>query len=138
MRRAISRRRRRFRRCRRRADEAVRIALANNPDLVAISRQAIAAGYDVNVARAGRLPTLSAVGSGDLCATNLGGNDRSGFPQHRDPDHGRPERDMPIFQGGLPAARIRQAQAQQGQALEQVVGTERAVVQAARAAFADL
>ena len=43
---------------------------------------------------------------------------------------------IPIFQGGLPAARIRQAQAQQGQSLEQVVGTERAVVQAARAAFA--
>ncbi len=43
---------------------------------------------------------------------------------------------MPIFQGGLPAARIRQAQAQQGQVLEQVVGTERAVVQATRAAFA--
>src|SRR5205814_5303785 len=37
---------------------------------------------------------------------------------------------------GLPAARIRQAQALQGQILEQVVGTERAVVQAARAAFA--
>ena len=34
------------------ADEAVRIALANNPDLLSISRQAIAAGYDVNVARA--------------------------------------------------------------------------------------
>ena len=44
---------------------------------------------------------------------------------------------IPIFQGGLPAARIRQAQAQQGQTLEQVVGTERAVVQAARAAFAN-
>src|SRR6476660_742857 len=33
-------------------DEAVRIALANNPDLIATSRQAVAAGYDVNVARA--------------------------------------------------------------------------------------
>jgi outer membrane protein len=43
---------------------------------------------------------------------------------------------IPIFQGGLPAARIRQAQAQQGLALENVVGTERAVVQAARSAFA--
>src|SRR4051794_31989946 len=42
-------------------DEAVQIALANNPDLVAISRQAIASGYDVNVARAGRLPTISGV-----------------------------------------------------------------------------
>src|SRR6476661_8326220 len=47
------------------ADEAVRIALANNPDLISISRQAIAAGYDVNVARAGRLPTLSATATGD-------------------------------------------------------------------------
>ena len=45
-------------------------------------------------------------------------------------------RHIPIFQGGLPAARIRQAQALEGQMLEQVVGTERAVVQAARAAFA--
>ena len=44
---------------------------------------------------------------------------------------------VPIFQGGLPSARIRQAQAQQGAVLEQVVGTERAVVQAARAAFAN-
>jgi outer membrane protein len=44
---------------------------------------------------------------------------------------------IPIFQGGLPAARIRQAQAAQGTVLEQVVGTERAVVQAARAAFAN-
>ena len=43
------------------ADEAVRIALANNPDLVSVSRQAIAAGYDVDVARASRLPTLSGV-----------------------------------------------------------------------------
>jgi outer membrane protein len=40
------------------ADEAVRIALAGNPDLVAISRQAIAAGYDVNVARASRHPNM--------------------------------------------------------------------------------
>jgi outer membrane protein len=44
---------------------------------------------------------------------------------------------VPIFQGGLPAARIRQAQAQQGQVLEQVVGTERAVVQTTRSAYAN-
>src|SRR5689334_14851999 len=47
------------------ADEAVRIALTNNPDLVAITRQAVAAGYDVNVARASRLPTISGVVSED-------------------------------------------------------------------------
>jgi outer membrane protein len=43
---------------------------------------------------------------------------------------------IPIFQGGLPAARIRQTQALEGQLLEQVVGTERAVVANTRAAFA--
>ena len=43
---------------------------------------------------------------------------------------------VPIFQGGLPSARIREAQARQGQQFEIVVGTERAVVQGARAAFA--
>jgi outer membrane protein len=121
------------------ADQAVQIALANNPDLIAISRQAIAAGYDVNVARAGRLPRLSGVASGNYVNILSGAQ--------ADPFTGSTLRtgtstsvglsaQVPIFQGGLPAARIRQAQAQQGQVLEQVVGTERAVVQATRAAFA--
>jgi outer membrane protein len=44
---------------------------------------------------------------------------------------------VPIFQGGLTAGRVRQAQAQQGQVFEQVVGTERAVVQTTRSAFAN-
>jgi outer membrane protein len=124
------------------ADEAVRIALAGNPDLIAISRQAIAAGYDVNVARAGRLPTLSAVGTGDY-VNQLTGNTALINPITKE----RSDRagtatsvglnaNIPLFQGGLPAARIRQAQAQQGQVQEQVIGTERAVVQATRAAFA--
>lgn len=118
------------------ADEAVRIALANNPDLVAISRQAIAAGYDVNVARASRLPTLSVQGGADY-AKNLDNNAPSGLPNSGTQTSIGLGATIPIFQGGLPAARIRQAQAQQGQTLEQVVGTERAVVQAARAAFAN-
>ncbi|MGE5562165.1 MAG: TolC family outer membrane protein [Bacillota bacterium] len=116
------------------ADEAVRIALANNPDLIAITRQELAAGYDVNVARAGRLPTLSAQASGDYAA-NLAGN-AQGPNTGMQTSVGLGAR-IPVFQGGLPAARIRQAQAQQGQIREQVVGTERAVVQAARAAFAN-
>ena len=116
-------------------DEAVRIALANNPDLIATSRQAVASGYDVSVARAGRLPTLSAQASGDY-AQNFGTN-LPGFPRSGTATSVGLGATLPIFQGGLPAARIRQAQAQQGQALEQVVGTERAVVQAARAAFAN-
>ena len=60
-------------------EEAVRIALANNPDLIAITRQARAAGYDVRVAEAGRLPTLSGVLSGDL-RQRARRHDRRRFP----------------------------------------------------------
>src|SRR5947209_9530360 len=117
-------------------DEAVRIALANNPDLIAITRQSIAAGYDVNVARAGRLPSLAAV-MNNTYVNNLGGNHFPGVPSTGTQSSLGVSANIPIFQGGLPAARIRQAQAQQGQVQEQVVGTERAVVQTARAAFAN-
>src|SRR3954453_4034263 len=86
------------------ADEAVQIALANNPDLVAISRSAIAAGYDVNVARAGRLPTISGVVS-DTYANNLPGNN-VGFPNTGNAVSIGLSSHIPIFQGGLPAARI--------------------------------
>ncbi len=83
----------------------------------AISRQAIAAGYDVRVAEASRLPTLSAVGKRRPMSTNsaadIAGSSRA--PARR-PRSGSSAR-VPIFQGGLPAARIRQAQAQQGQVL---------------------
>ncbi|MFL6751906.1 MAG: TolC family outer membrane protein [Sphingomicrobium sp.] len=121
------------------AEEAVRIALANNPDLVAITRQAIASGYDVRVAQAGRLPTLSGVLSGTY-VNELNGAGTNIFGQ-QNPSTGTQtsagvNARVPIFQGGLPSARIRQAQALQGQVTEQVVGTERAVVQGARAAFA--
>ena len=117
------------------ADEAVRIALASNPDLLSISRQAVAAGYDVNVARASRLPTISAQATADY-VDNLPRNSPFPYPNTGTQTSVGIGANIPIFQGGLPAARIRQAQAQQGQVLEQVVGTERAVVQAARAAFA--
>jgi outer membrane protein len=117
------------------SDEAVRIALADNPDLVSISRQAIAAGYDVSVARAGRLPTLSGVVSGTY-VNDLGGAP-GGFPSTGSQTTAGLNLSVPIFQGGLPAARIRQAQAQQGQVLEQVVGTARAVVQGAMSAFSN-
>ena len=117
------------------SDESVRIALANNPDLISISREALARGYDVNVARASRLPTVSAGVSGTYL-NNLGGSSLNA-PATGTQTTGGLNVSLPIFQGGLPAARIRQAQAQQGQVLEQVVGTERAVVQTARAAFAN-
>jgi outer membrane protein len=116
-------------------DEAVRIGLANNPDLIAVTREARAAGYDVRVAEAGRLPTLSGVLSGTY-VNDLGGA-AGNLPSKGSQTTIGLQATLPIFQGGLPAARTRQAQALEGQALERVVGTERAVVQNNRAAFAD-
>ena len=116
------------------AEEAVRIALANNPDLLASTRSASAAGYDVRVAQAGRLPTLSGVLSGTY-VNELGGS-TGGFPSSGTQTTAGLNARVPIFQGGLPAARTRQAQALEGQLLEQVVGTERAVVATTRSAFA--
>jgi outer membrane protein len=120
------------------AEEAIQIALTDNPDLIAITRQAVAAGYDVNVARAGRLPTLSGVLSGDYINQLGQAGNVNGVPV--DTTGSRTavglSANVPIFQGGLTAGRIRQAQAQQGQVFEQVVGTERAVVSVTRSAFA--
>ena len=115
------------------ADEAVRIALSDNPDLLAITRQAEAAGYDVKSVRGTRLPTVSAVGSGDLFDAT---GDDLGLQSGTATSVGLTGR-VPFYQGGLPSARIRQAQAIEGQTLEQRVGTERAVVAATRSAFAE-
>lgn len=117
------------------ADEAVRIALANNPDLIAINRQAAAAGLDVRITEASRLPTLSAVGSGTY-VNSIGGS-TGGFPNSGTQTTAGVSARIPIYQGGLPAARIRQAQALEGQLLEQTIGTERQVIDQARAAFAN-
>ncbi len=116
------------------ADEAVRIALADNPDNIASVRQAEAARYDVRVARAGRLPTISGVATGDYINQLTGGTnglDRSGTAT----SVGLSGR-IPLYQGGLPAARIRQSQALEGQALELQIATERLVVANTRSAFA--
>jgi outer membrane protein len=116
------------------AEEAVQIALVSNPDVTAIIRQAEAAGYDVGVARASRLPTLSA-GARATYLNALEGA-QSGFPSEGSQTSAGLTARIPIYQGGEPAARIRQAQALEGQMLEQVIGTERAVVAETRSAFA--
>lgn len=124
------------------ADEAVRIALVHNPDLIAITKQAEAAGFDVKVAGASRAPTVSGVLSGDYVNV-LSNNDTTNFLGQplSVPNSGTSttigvQARVPIYQGGLPAARVRQAQAVEGQALEQRIATERSVVSVARSAHA--
>ncbi|CAN5206957.1 TolC family outer membrane protein [soil metagenome] len=122
------------------AEQAVRIALVSNPDIAAAVQQATAAGFDVRVARAARLPTVSGGVSGTY-VNALGGAQDSGIPGLTPPSTGTQttaglNARIPLFQGGEPAARIRQAQAIEGQLLEQVIGNERAVVANTRSAFA--
>jgi outer membrane protein len=116
------------------ADQAVEIALANNSDVQAIAAQIRAAGRDVSIARADRLPTVSGVSSSDYinylgsAPTGLSGSSTTGSVgvQAR----------VPIYQGGLVGARVRQLQAVQSQLLERGVEIERLVVANTRAAFA--
>jgi outer membrane protein len=116
------------------ADQAVQIALANNPDLIAVTRQAEAANYDVRSVRGTRLPTVSAVASGDYANTISG--DTQGIPRSGTATSVGVQGRIPLYQGGLPAARIRQAQALEGETLERRIATERAVVANTRSAFA--
>lgn len=116
-------------------DEAVRIALTANPNLHAIRYQAAAAAYDVRVAEGSRLPTLAGVASENY-VKSLSGS-QSNFPTAGNQTTVGLSARIPLYQGGLPAARIREAQSQQGQLIEQSVGTERSVIDQTRSAFAN-
>ena len=125
------------------ADAAVDVALANNPSIQAITANAQAAGYDIATARAQRLPTLSATG-GTSYNNYLNTRAQSvGLPS------GTPGIDnevtqsrlgvalsVPLYQGGLIGARVRQAQALETASREQGIDVERDVIANTRAAFA--
>ncbi len=116
---------------------AVEVALTNNPDLIADKERATAAGFDTDVAGSGRLPRVSVFAGGnytDYLGT-LGGG-AAGVSQSETSSNAGVRLSIPIFQGGLPAARQRQAQARESAALEQVIATERNVIAQVRAAWA--
>ena len=123
-------------------DRAVQIALDNNANLEASYQSAKAAGFDVRVARAARRPTLDA-SSGISHTDYLGTLDKvTGSAAGLNPKDswtdsyvGLTAR-LPLYQGGAPAARVRQAQALESEALERIVEIERLVISDARSAFA--
>ena len=118
-------------------ETAVDVALANNPDLIGDKERAVAAGFDREVAGSGRTPRVSVFAGGnytDYLGT-LGGN-LAGVSQSETTSNAGVRLSIPIFQGGLPAARQRQAQARESAALEQVIATERDVIAQVRAAWA--
>lgn len=120
-------------------DAAVETALAENPDLEAAQIAAVARGYDVRAARGTRMPRVSV-------STTAGYNDYLGSLGSGIPGVGADQSEtsvgagvtltLPLFQGGRPAAQVRQAQALESQALEDLIATERGVVAQTRAAYA--
>lgn len=120
------------------ADDAVAFALDHNPDLLASRDRAKAAGYDVKVAGASRMPRVSVfanAGYTDYLGTR-GGVLSSSTLQNGTSTTAGVRATIPLFQGGLPAAQRRAAQAREDVALEQQVGIERSVISAVRSAYA--
>lgn len=116
------------------ANDAARIAIARNPRLTTALQQARAAGLDVRTAFASRLPTLSGVLGSDYL-NYLRDEPGVGVPRAGVQTTVGLTTRIPLYQGGAPAARIRQARAAEGQLLEQTVAAERTVVASARSAF---
>jgi outer membrane protein len=121
-------------------EEAVRIALDSNPDLIAAHVRTKASAYDVRTAGAGRLPKVSIFSGTDYTdyLGTLGGSSVpvGTFSQRQTTAQAGIRASIPLFQGGLPAAQRRQAQAREGAALEQEIAAERAVIAQVRTSFA--
>ena len=116
---------------------AVDVALDNNPDLIAARERAQAAGYDIDVAGASRLPRLSAFAGYDYqnFLGSVPDSPTGPSPQTADASSAGLTLSIPIFQGGRPAALQRQAQARASAALDQVIAAERDVIAQVRAAY---
>jgi outer membrane protein len=120
-------------------EEAIAAALAHNPNLEAARLRAEAAGFDTKAAGAGRLPTLGLFVNGqysDFFGT-LGGPVAAQFVQRETTANAGVRLTIPLFQGGLPAARQRQAGARESAALEDVIAAERQVIAETRSTFAN-
>jgi outer membrane protein len=120
----------------------VTVAIDNNPVLLAAARERDATRYDVGVARANRLPQVSAVAGGGYTnylgsIPSIGGiGNTSNIPNSNKAVQAGLSLTLPLFQGGRPAAQVRQAEALQSRAIENVTATERNVIAQARSAYA--
>ena len=120
-------------------DAAVTVALDSNPDLLAAKEQREAALFDRKAANAARLPTVSVFTSTAYSnALNSISSNIPGFAADNSSLTGQAgvRATIPIYQGGQPAAQIRQAQARFGQALELEIAAEREAIAQTRASYA--
>jgi outer membrane protein len=119
--------------------EAIVAALENNPNLIAAKQRAEAAGFDTKVAGAGRLPTVGVFVNGDYSDFygTLGGPISANFAQSEKTANAGVRITIPLFQGGEPAARQRQAGARESAALEDVIASERSVIAETRSTYSN-
>ena len=119
-------------------DTAVDVALKDNPTLLAAQKTRDATRYDVDAARAQRLPKLSVVVGGNYYnyLNSLGAGSGVAFPQSGTSATAGLSLTVPLYQGGKPAAEVRQAQALRSQAIEQATDAERTVISNTRSAYA--
>jgi len=118
--------------------EAVAIALEDNPGLLAARAEQSAASFDVESADAGLYPRLNGIG-GLNYYDYLGSLDPGTGPN--DGQQGTTafvgvELRVPIFMGGRLSSQLRQAQAQHAVTIEQTLDAERGVVADVRSAYA--
>jgi len=120
-------------------DQAEDVALVNNPDLEAAAKAREAARYDVKVARASRLPQLSAVSGGSYqnYLSTLGSSiPGAAVSQTTKAATVGVQATIPLYQGGAPSAQVRQAQAIESQTIEQQIAVERDIIAQTRASYA--
>jgi len=118
-------------------EDAVAVALDDNPDLLASRERAEASRFDIDVAGSTRLPRVSVFAGGDYnnYLGTLGGNVGTNVPQTATTAQAGVSVSIPLFQGGRPAALERQAQARSAAALETVIAAERDTIAQVRSAW---
>lgn len=113
------------------------VALGSNPNIEAAKIALEATGYDVKSARGTRLPQVSLTSTGNYFNNLNSVRNPMGLMQEGISSTIGANVRVPLFQGGLPAARVRQAQARQSSAMETVTLTERGTIAMTRTAFAN-
>ncbi|MFT3968331.1 MAG: TolC family outer membrane protein [Sphingobium sp.] len=116
-------------------ENAVSIALSDNPDIRAAQKSRDAARYDVKSAEGAVLPRLSGFTNGNY--TDFLGTENSliSAPYNKSAQAGATIT-IPLYQGGRPGAAQRQAVARESAAIEQAVAAERSVIAQVRSAYA--
>lgn len=120
------------------SDQAVEVALGENPALLSARKLSDAAEYDIGTAKAGRLPQVSVVLGGNYY-NYLGSLSTGTGPKPGQGGFGGSAGlalRLPLFQGGRVGAQVRQAQARRSAAIENATASERQIISNTRAAFA--